>query len=66
MNNLNQFNNIISPLDQFNIIDILSLNILNSFHISLTNIGLYLTIGCFFILIMSMLSTNYNKLVSNN
>ena len=40
--------------------------IFGNLHISITNIGFYLTIGGLFILTMSILSTNYNKLVSNN
>ncbi|GAA5135748.1 hypothetical protein GCM10023339_73910 [Alloalcanivorax gelatiniphagus] len=40
--------------------------IFGNLHISITNIGFYLTIGGLFILIMNILSTNYNKLVSNN
>lgn len=59
-------NEIISPLNQFEIRDMLDLNILNYLHLSITNIGLYLTIGCFFILVMTILSSNYNKLVPNN
>lgn len=57
-----------SPLDQFEIRDLLSIDapILNNLHISLTNIGLYLTISLIFILSISILSTNNNKLVSNN
>jgi F-type H+-transporting ATPase subunit a len=58
---------ILSPLDQFEVRDLLSLDfpILGNLHFSLTNIGLYLTVGAFFILILSLLSTNYNRLVSN-
>jgi F-type H+-transporting ATPase subunit a len=64
--NLNR--EIVSPLDQFEIRDLLSIDapILGNFHISITNIGLYLTIGLFFILALNVLSTNYNKLVGNN
>ena len=56
-----------SPLDQFEIRNLLSLNapILGDFSLSLTNIGLYLTISGFLILSLSILTTNYNKLVSN-
>ena len=56
-----------SPLDQFEIRDLFSLDapILGNLHISLTNIGLYLIIGIFFILILMVLSTNFNKLVGN-
>ncbi len=59
---------ILSPLSQFEIRDLLSIDapILGNFHISMTNIGFYLTIGAFFLLTLSLLATNYNKLVSNN
>ena len=59
---------IISPLDQFEIRDLLSIDapILGNLHISITNIGLYLIIGVFFILTLNILSTNYNKSVGNN
>ena len=40
--------------------------ILGNIHLSITNIGLYLMIGAFFILALNLLSTNYNKLVGNN
>nr|YP_009391105.1 ATP synthase F0 subunit 6 [Esteya vermicola]ARV88378.1 ATP synthase F0 subunit 6 [Esteya vermicola] len=58
---------ILSPLSQFEIRDLLSIDapILGNFHISLTNIGFYLTIALFVVLTLSVLSTNYNKLVSN-
>ena len=61
------YNDIASPLDQFEIRDLLSLNapILGNLHISLTNIGLYLTVGAFLILSLNLLATNYNKVVSN-
>jgi len=61
------FINIASPLDQFEIRNLLSLDapILANIHISLTNIGLYLTIGTFLILSLNVLATNYNKVVSN-
>ena len=66
--NNNLYREILSPLDQFEIRDLLSLDapIFGNLHISITNIGFYLTIGGLFILTMSILSTNYNKLVSNN
>lgn len=61
------FTEIASPLDQFEIRNLLSLDapILANLHISLTNIGLYLTIGAFIALSLNMLATNYNKVVSN-
>ena len=65
---INIFTEIPSPLDQFEIRDLLSLDIaiLNGWHLSITNIGLYLTVGVLFILGLYILSTNYNKIVSNN
>jgi hypothetical protein len=62
------YTDIPSPLDQFEIRNLLSLNapILGNLHISLTNIGLYLTIGAFLVLTLNILATNYNKVVSNN
>jgi F-type H+-transporting ATPase subunit a len=61
------FTEISSPLDQFEIRNLLSLDapILGNLHISLTNIGLYLTIGAFLIISLNVLATNYNKVVSN-
>ena len=66
--NNNLWTEILSPLAQFEIRDLLSLDapILGNLHISITNIGFFLTTGAFFMLIISLLSTNYNKLVSNN
>jgi len=61
------FYEIASPLDQFEIRDLINLEILGpNMHLSLTNIGLYLTIGGLIIFTLSILATNYNKLVSNN
>jgi F-type H+-transporting ATPase subunit a len=59
---------IISPLEQFEIRDLLSIEapILGNLHFSITNIGLFLVLGVFFILILNILSTNYNRLVGNN
>lgn len=58
---------ITSPLDQFEIRDILNIEVLSgNIHLSLTNIGLYLLIGFAIVLLLSVLTTNYNKLVSNN
>jgi F-type H+-transporting ATPase subunit a len=63
-----QIFNIPSPLDQFEIRDLFSINlpVLNDLHISLTNIGLYLTIGSLIVLSLNILATNYSKIVSNN
>jgi F-type H+-transporting ATPase subunit a len=66
--NFNLSREIFSPLEQFEIRDLLSLEtgIFGNYHISITNIGLYLTIGGLIIFALGLLSTNYNKLVSNN
>ena len=59
---------ILSPLDQFEIRDLFSLNgnLLGNIHFSLTNIGLYLTVGFLLILTYSFLANNENKIVPNN
>jgi len=59
---------VLSPLDQFEIRDLLSIDapILGNLHFSVTNIGFYLIIGATFLLVIYLLSTNYNKLVNNN
>ena len=56
-----------SPLDQFEVSPLLSLDlpIIANIHISLTNIGLYLIIASLISLITNLLATNYNKVVSN-
>jgi F-type H+-transporting ATPase subunit a len=61
------FTDIPSPLDQFEIRNLLSIDapILGNLHLSLTNIGLYLTTGAFIVLTLNILATNYNKVVSN-
>ena len=57
-----------SPLDQFEIRDLISLNVpfLMDLHISLTNIGLYLILGGFITIALNVLAQNYNRLVSNS
>ena len=57
-----------SPLDQFEVRDLLSLDapLLGNTHFSITNIGLYLTIGATFAFLFKALATNYNRVVSNN
>jgi len=61
------FTEISSPLDQFEIRNLLSIDapILANIHISLSNIGLYLTVGMLLILSLNILATNYNKVVSD-
>jgi F-type H+-transporting ATPase subunit a len=57
-----------SPLDQFEIRNFISIDapILANLHLSITNIGLYLIIGALIALILNLLSTNNNKILSNN
>lgn len=57
-----------SPLDQFEVRDLFSLNanLLGNIQISLTNIGLYLTISTIIIIIYSLLASNNNKIIPNN
>jgi F-type H+-transporting ATPase subunit a len=59
---------IFSPLNQFELRDLISLEstILGNLHFSITNIGFYLIIGSIFIFSLNILSTNLNKLISNN
>jgi F-type H+-transporting ATPase subunit a len=59
---------ICNPLEQFEVRDLLFMDfpLLGYLHLSITNIGLYLTIGMILIFTLSLLSTNYNKLVSNS
>ena len=62
------FFTITSPLDQFEIRNFLSLDapILANLHVSLTNIGLYLTIAAFLVLTLNILATVYNKIIAYN
>lgn len=61
------FTEILSPLDQFEIRNLLSINapVLANINISLTNIGLYLTIGAIVILFLNLIAINYNIVVSD-
>jgi len=66
---INKFTTIInSPLDQFEVRNLLSLDapILGDIYLSITNISLYLTIGIIIAFSFNILSTNYNKIISNN
>lgn len=58
----------LSPLDQFEIKDFLSVNapVLGNFRLSISNIGFYLTISVLIVLILNISATNYNKIVSNS
>jgi F-type H+-transporting ATPase subunit a len=64
---MNFFINITSPLDQFEVRNLLSLNapVLGNLSLSLTNIGLYLMIGGYLTFLISVISTNNNKIVPN-
>lgn len=66
--NMDEFININSPLDQFEIRDLLSINapVLGNLSLSLTNIGLYLTIAGYLILTLSVLSDNNKKIIPNS
>jgi F-type H+-transporting ATPase subunit a len=65
---MRQLDFVLSPLDQFEIRDLFSINanLLGNIHLSLTNIGLYLSISIFIILTYSLLGTNNNKIITNN
>lgn len=62
------FNSITTPLDQFEIRDLISIGapILGDIHISLTNISFYLIVGFFMLLNFDLLSNNLNRLVPNS
>lgn len=67
-NTISSLISISSPLDQFEIRNLLSLEApaLGNIHLSLTNIGLYLTIGAFASLTAIILANNNGKIVANN
>lgn len=65
INSNNLFVNL-SPLDQFEIKNFISINSnLLSSNFSLTNIGLYLIISGFLIIGLHLLAINYNRIISN-
>jgi F-type H+-transporting ATPase subunit a len=61
------FTNITSPLDQFEVRNLLSLDapVLGNLSLSLTNIGLYLTIAGYLVFVINLISTNNERVVSN-
>jgi len=63
-----KLNTILSPLDQFEIRNLFSINIsfLGNSYFSLTNIGLYIIISFILIIIYSLLAINNNKITPNN
>ncbi len=58
---------IISPLDQFEIRNYFSIDtpVLANSYISITNIGLYMTIAFFLAFYFSILATNFSRITSN-
>jgi len=65
---MNTFLNLTSPLDQFEIRDLISLNapVLGNLSLSLANIGLYLTLGGYLVFVLSLVGNNNEKIVSNS
>jgi F-type H+-transporting ATPase subunit a len=57
-----------SPLDQFTIRNLLGIEgeILGNIQVSLTNIGLFLTITTFIIFVVYLIANNYNIITPNN
>ena len=57
-----------SPLDQFEIRNLISLDapILGNLSLSLTNIGLYLTVAGYLVFVLNLVATNNEKIVSNS
>lgn len=57
-----------SPLDQFEIRDLISvkINLLDNIQISLTNMAVFLGVSLLIIMVMQLLSTNFNYLTPNN
>lgn len=64
---MNSFFSILSPLDQFEVRNLLGINapIMGNLSLSLTNIGLYLIIAGYIVFFVSLLSSNNNKIVPN-
>ena len=60
--------NIDSPLDQFEIKDLLSIKgeVMSNATLSLTNIGLYLTASMLLVLSYSIITSNREKVIPNN
>jgi F-type H+-transporting ATPase subunit a len=58
---------IFSPLDQFEIRNLFSIDtpLLGSINLSITNIGLYMTIATFLAFAISILANNYSIITPN-
>lgn len=67
MINLNHIHEIASPLDQFVIRDLISINVplFANIYLAITNIGLYLAIATFIVLMTTLLANNYNNIIAN-
>ena len=67
--NVHMFNyeTILSPLDQFEIRNLFSIDtpLLANINLSITNIGLYMTIAAFLAFYFSILATNHSKITPN-
>jgi F-type H+-transporting ATPase subunit a len=62
-----RYETILSPLDQFEIRNLFSIDtpLLGNINLSVTNIGLYMTIASFLVFAISILATNYSKITPN-
>jgi F-type H+-transporting ATPase subunit a len=62
-----KYETILSPLDQFEIRNLLSIDtlLLANINLSITNIGLYMTIAAFLAFYFSILSTNHSRITPN-
>ena len=58
---------IISPLDQFEIRNLFSIDtpLLGNLNLSITNIGFYMVISAFIAFIVNLLTTNYSRITPN-
>jgi F-type H+-transporting ATPase subunit a len=61
------FRTILSPLDQFEIRNLFSVDtpLLGNINLSITNIGLYMTIAAFLSFAVSILATNNSRITPN-
>ena len=68
MTQMNNRSILASPLDQFEIRDLFSLDapIFANLHISITNISVYLTLASFTVYFLNLLARNYNKVIANS
>ena len=62
-----KYNTILSPLDQFEIRNLFSIDtpLLANMNLSITNIGMYMTIAAFIAFYFSVLATNHAKITPN-